>query len=122
MRAGRAFRVSGGLSDFRCDESVAVPDNAFATHLYRIAQEAVSNVVKHAKATRILIQLDRKGGFIELKVTDDGVGFPPASATRNGMGLHTMEYRARTIGGTLNISRAPERGTEVFCRVPQRSL
>jgi PAS domain S-box-containing protein len=105
-----------------CDESVVAANNAFATHLYRIAQEAVSNAVKHARATKILIRLDVAGGFIELKITDDGVGIPLPLKTTTGMGMHTMEYRARTIGGTLNISNGPAGGTIVCCRVPQRAI
>jgi PAS domain S-box-containing protein len=104
----------------RCDESVVVPDNAFATHLYRIAQEAVSNAVKHAKATNISIQLERTGGFIELRVADNGVGIPLPIKSRTGLGLHTMEYRARTIRGVLNVSPGPSGGIIVSCRVPQR--
>jgi PAS domain S-box-containing protein len=106
----------------RCDESVVVSDNAFATHLYRIAQEAVSNGVKHAKATKISIELERAGGFIELRVTDDGVGIPLPIKSKTGLGLHTMEYRARTIRGTLNVSPGPSGGTIVSCRVPQRAV
>jgi signal transduction histidine kinase len=90
--------------------------------LYRIAQEAVSNAVKHAKATKILIQLESAGGFIELRVTDNGVGIPLRAKTKTGLGLHTMEYRARTIRGTLNVSPGPSGGTIVSCRVPQRPV
>jgi PAS domain S-box-containing protein len=102
-----------------CDESIVVRDNAFATHLYRIAQEAVNNAVKHAKARRISVRLNCTGGFIELTVTDDGLGIPPSLGKTGGMGLHTMQYRARTIGGALNISPGPNGGTIVSCRVPQ---
>lgn len=106
-----------------CDESITIPNNAIATHLYRIAQEAATNAAKHAQAKRISIQLNRDGEFIELKVTDDGLGIRlPLKTTSGGMGLHTMEYRARTIGGTLNISRAPVRGTIVSCRLPQQHI
>ena len=102
-----------------CDEAVVVRDNAFATHLYRIAQEAVTNATKHAKASRILVRLNREGGFIELTVTDNGVGIPVSLEKSEGMGMHTMKYRARTIGGALNISRGAPGGTIVSCRVPQ---
>jgi PAS domain S-box-containing protein len=105
-----------------CDESVIISDNAFATHLYRIIQEAVTNAVKHSKANRILVDLSAAGGFIELTVSDDGVGMPPVGNKTGGMGLHTMEYRARTIGGILKISPAPGGGTIVSCRVPQRPV
>jgi PAS domain S-box-containing protein len=106
--------------DAECDESISVHDNAFATHLYRIAQEATTNAAKHARARKISIHLNRKGGFIELQVMDDGVGIPLPLEKSGGLGMHTMEYRARTIGGTLNISRAPARGTIVLCRVPEQ--
>jgi PAS domain S-box-containing protein len=102
-----------------CDESIVVRDNAFATHLYRIAQEAVTNAIKHAQAKRILVRLNREGGLIELTVTDNGIGIPSSMEKGEGMGMHTMKYRARNIGGTLNISGAASGGTIVSCRVPQ---
>jgi PAS domain S-box-containing protein len=105
-----------------CDESIAVPDNAFATHLYRIAQEAATNAAKHAKAALISVELNHSGGFIELKITDNGIGITLPLSGKGGMGLHTMEYRARTIGGTLNIAPAPTHGTIISCRVPQRPI
>jgi signal transduction histidine kinase len=102
-----------------CDESLVVAQNVLATHLYRIAQEAVNNAVKHAKPKKIVIHLKSVSGHIELSVVDDGIGIPLPLGTRNGMGLHTMEYRARMIGGILEISRPPSGGTLVSCRVPQ---
>ena len=105
-----------------CDESITVPDNAFATHLYRIAQEAATNAAKHSQATLISIELNRSGGFIDLKITDNGVGISLPLTGKSGMGMHTMEYRARTIGGTLNIAHAPVCGTLISCRVPQRPV
>jgi signal transduction histidine kinase len=89
-----------------------------ATHLYRIAQEAVNNAVKHSQAGTILIQLTETDGRMELRVSDDGIGisFPLKSS---GMGMHTMEYRARTIGGSLSVGPGPERGTVVSCLVRQ---
>ncbi len=74
----------------RCDESVAVPDNSFATHLYRIAQEAATNAAKHSKATLISIELNRTGDTIELKITDDGVGIPLPLSGKSGMGMHYL--------------------------------
>jgi PAS domain S-box-containing protein len=105
-----------------CDESLVISDNAFATHLYRIASEAVTNAIKHARANQILVDLSGAGGLIELTVTDNGVGMPAARKKTGGMGLHTMEYRARTIGGILKISLAPDGGTIVSCRVPRRPV
>ncbi len=93
-------------------------DSAAASHLYRIAQEAVNNAVKHSGARRIAIELSRGEGEIVLKVTDDGKGLPEASVRHSGMGLHIMDYRARLIGGSLHL-QSDARGTVVTCRIPQ---
>lgn len=91
-----------------------VEDNAVATHLYRIAQEAVSNAVKHGKASRIEIQLNCESGQLALAVKDNGVGFSEVTGGK-GMGLLTMNYRAAMIGGALLIRRLAGRGTVVLC-------
>jgi signal transduction histidine kinase len=107
--------------DVDCPQVVQVRDNAAATHLYRIAQEAANNAIKHGKVSSISIQLIVTGDQVRLTVSDDGVGIPmPLSST--GMGLHIMEYRARNIGGTLSIERGASGGTVVSCLVPQRSI
>ena len=90
-----------------------------ATHLYRIAQEAVNNAIKHSGGRTISIGLRESAREIELEVSDDGQGLQAASERRGGMGLHIMDYRARSIGGTLRIS-GNGTGTVVLCRVPQR--
>jgi PAS domain S-box-containing protein len=104
-----------------CPRSVFVNDIALATHLYRIAQEAVNNAIKHSGARSIQIQLRTAGQRIELKVSDNGAGIPLPLGSTSGMGLHIMEYRARTIGGILNIELRPGGGTVVSCAVPQQS-
>jgi two-component system CheB/CheR fusion protein len=92
-----------------------------ATHLYRIAQEAVNNAIKHSGGRTIWIRLRESAGEIELEVSDDGRGLQATPQRRAGMGLHIMDYRARSIGGTLRISgNAP--GTVVLCRVPHREV
>jgi len=102
-----------------CPQPVSVPDNAVATHLYRIAQEAVNNAVKHSRAGSILIQLKASRNRIELKISDDGIGITVPSHSAGGMGLHIMSYRAQAIGGTLNIESAGGHGTIVSCSAPQ---
>jgi PAS domain S-box-containing protein len=92
---------------------------ATATHLYRIAQEAVNNAVKHSGARCISIRLSGPEGSIELKIKDDGRGLPTAAERHAGMGLHIMDYRARRIGGVLKIS-GNGNGTVVECRVGAR--
>ncbi|MGA3283471.1 MAG: PAS domain-containing protein [Verrucomicrobiota bacterium] len=105
-----------------CPQPVFVRDNTVATHLYRIAQEAVNNAVKHSRAGSILIQLQASQNRVELKISDDGIGISlPLNATR-GMGMHIMAYRARTIGGVLNIERGPKGGTVVSCFAPRPSV
>ncbi len=102
-----------------CPQPVSVPDNAVATHLYRIAQEAVNNAIKHSRASLILIQLQTNQHRIELKISDNGIGIPVTAGSPRGMGLHILKYRAQAIGGVLNIERAPQHGTIIFCSVPQ---
>jgi signal transduction histidine kinase len=104
-----------------CAAPVPLRDNAVATHLYRIAQEAVTNAVKHSRASQILICLRTREGRIELRVTDNGIGVPASPAPSGGMGRYTMDYRARTIGGTLSVERGPNGGTVVSCLAPQSS-
>jgi PAS domain S-box-containing protein len=102
---------------FDCDQPVLVPDNVVATHLYRIAQEAVNNAIKHAQTHRIGIRLRCEGDRIQLTVEDDGVGIPENAAPA-GLGLRIMRYRAKMLGGTLTIGPDPEGGTVVACSVP----
>jgi len=101
-----------------CSEPVLVRNNTVATHLYRIAQEAVNNAIKHSRAGSILIELKAEDNRIELKISDDGIGIPITRNPSGGMGLHIMQYRAQAIGGTLTIGRAPEHGTMVSCSAP----
>ena len=101
---------------------IKVKNRAAATHLFRIAQEAVNNAVKHAQPTRIALCLSAATDAIELKVADDGRGLPDTARKATGMGLHIMDYRARNIGGVLSIEAGRDRGTTVCCRVPLAAL
>ncbi len=100
-----------------CDEHLNIADLDVATHVYRIAQEAVANAIKHGKARTVTIRLTAQAGQATLSVRDDGKGLPsqPRGA---GMGLHTMRYRASVIGGILDIKRGSPRGTLVTCTFP----
>jgi PAS domain S-box-containing protein len=104
-----------------CPQPVLVSDNTVATHLYRIAQEAVNNAVKHSRATSISLELKNNNNRIELKISDDGTGLTPSSPSTGGMGLHIMHYRARAINGTLTVEPGAEKGTVIFCSAPQPS-
>ena len=103
---------------FRCDHPVQVQDNTTATHLYRIAQEAVSNALKHGRARRIEIGLAAEASRVCLAVKDNGCGLP-ATPPRIGAGLRIMQYRAGMIGGSVVVQRGEPDGTTVACSVHQ---
>jgi signal transduction histidine kinase len=98
---------------------VRVPDDASALHLYRIAQEAVTNAVKHSSAKNVLITLDRNKTHTCVSVMDDGKGFV-VKRRGKGLGLHMMRYRANALGGELKIERRRTGGTDVTCVIPTR--
>lgn len=103
---------------FECPKPVRVPDAEVAGHLYRIAQEAVNNAVKHAVPSEIRIGLEHRDGAFLLEIDDDGEGFDQSATLRGGMGLRVMRYRARLMDGTLEIGSPPAGGTRISCRVP----
>ncbi len=86
-----------------------IQDNTVATHLFRIAQEAVTNAIKHGKPGRIEISLTETPGRINLAVRDDGSGLPDRQRKKAGMGLRIMRYRAGMIGGSLAIQKGARR-------------
>jgi PAS domain S-box-containing protein len=103
---------------FREVDTVLVHDNIVATHIYRIAQEAVSNAAQHADAASIGIVLANGDDQLRLQVRDDGNGLDSDQMDTSGMGVQIMNYRARIIGGTLEINSTSEDGTVVTCTRP----
>jgi signal transduction histidine kinase len=100
------------------EDGVTIPNPEVSMHLYRIAQEAVANALKHANAKGVSITLGKVGGHLRLTVQDDGPGVPAtAFSSSTGMGLRTMKYRAGLIGAHLEIGRGPEGGTLVSCHM-----
>ncbi len=95
-----------------------VHNSTAATHMYRIAQEAVSNAVRHGSAHAIHIALAEGPGQIRLRVKDDGEGFRPGEHDGPGMGMRIMNYRARIIGGALEVTSRPGTGTTITCTIP----
>jgi signal transduction histidine kinase len=89
-----------------------------AYHLYRITQEAVSNAVKHGGCRVVSIDLGITKRGVTLTVDDDGSGIPEEVARVDGMGLKTMTYRARLVGGIVSVSPRPGGGTRVRCVCP----
>lgn len=90
-----------------------------AESLYRIAQEAVSNALHHARAHRIDLRLSSDSQYCRLEIHDDGEGFDPSMATNgHGLGLRTMRYRCELVGGTLHIESARGAGTRIQAQLP----
>ena len=115
--AVRTNRGQGTVCRCECEESVLLHNDATATHLYRIAQEAVANACRHGHAREIWIRLALEGDHAALTVEDDGVGLPAETTPSNGMGLRIMAQRARMIGATLRVLGRPGQGTTVTCTV-----
>jgi signal transduction histidine kinase len=93
-------------------------DAAVVTQFYRIAQEAVANAVKHARPSRIVIELDAADGEMRLNIFDDGVGLGDSGETE-GLGLRMMQHGANLIGATFNVARRDPAGTIVSCVLAQ---
>ena len=114
------------LFDIRCTfEATGSPpeeQGAWAIHLYRIAQEAVSNAVKHGKAERVRMTLALGPERIRLIVQDDGAGFPDTWSDSPGMGVRLMAYRANLIGAVLDIRDGVDGGTVVRCTLRPDAL
>lgn len=114
--AGQTSERFGIECRLDCADMGLVEDRVVATQLYRIAQEAVSNAVKHGKARSIVIGLSSHMP-VRLTIRDDGVGLPNGAGDGKGMGLRIMNYRANVIGGTLEIKPDPAGGTVVTCKL-----
>ena len=93
---------------------------ATETHVYRVAQEALNNVLRHAAARHVTVLLERKGDGVVLVIEDDGRGFDPAidRGQGGGLGLLGMRERAQIVGGRIEIETGPGQGTSVYLRVP----
>ncbi len=102
-----------------CAAQLRVPDAEVAGHLYHIAQEGVNNAMKHAGASEIRIGLERREGTLLLEIDDDGEGFDETTTPAKGIGLRVMRYRAKLMGGSLDIGPAPAGGTRISCTIPQ---
>jgi signal transduction histidine kinase len=100
---------------FLCEEQILIHDTVAGNNLYRIAQEAINNALKHGHCKSISIGLGAVDEEVILTVKDDGVGFPDGKEVGPGMGLHIMNYRAKMIGASLDIRRGAGGGTIVIC-------
>jgi signal transduction histidine kinase len=105
------------LCRFECDSPVLIHDAHTAGHLYRIAQEAVGNALKHGRAAHILIHLEATEQSTVLSIKDDGGGLPPVLPKSDGMGLRIMAHRSAMIGGRFKAARDEAGGTLVTCEL-----
>jgi PAS domain S-box-containing protein len=112
----------GLACELNCPQPIQIVNQELAIQLFRIAQEAVNNAIKHSAAKRIEIGLEKKAHSLCLWVMDDGVGIAERPAAGRGMGMHIMAYRAQVIGGSLEIRRNDTGGTIARCFVPQAVL
>jgi signal transduction histidine kinase len=101
-------------------EIPTVPE-AVVSQLYKIAQEAVTNAIKHGKAKEVQISMTQLDGNLVMRVRNDGEPFPETISMSNRMGLRIMNYRANTLGAKLEIKGEDKRGTVVTCSMPMHS-
>ncbi|HEX5222210.1 MAG TPA: response regulator [Verrucomicrobiae bacterium] len=116
--AASVASLFGVRCTFLCPSPIPRIDQPRAIHLFRIAQEATSNAIKHGRATTIVIQLNHQPGNIDLTVEDDGRGLSKEIRDQRGTGMYIMNYRARTIGATLEIQPGANGGVTVTCSLP----
>jgi PAS domain S-box-containing protein len=103
---------------FHSPSPVPVKNEEVANHLYRIAQEAINNCLKHSKARHLTVHLARWGHGLQLKITDDGQGLPSDPVRATGMGLRLMKHRAALLGAELEINSAAGEGVHLSCTLP----
>ena len=109
------FQVSCCL---QAGEPVLIHDANLSTHLYRIAQEAVNNALKHGHAKKITISLTAANKYGTLRILNDGASLPQPPVNGAGMGMQIMNYRARIIGGSLKVDSGKPRGVTITCIFP----
>jgi len=117
-RCDEITQVTGLGLRFTAEGETADLSPEIALCLFRVAQEALTNVVRHAAARQVTVSLHRWDAGISLEVDDDGRGFSVDSPSGRGLGLHSALERARQAGGTLTVRSAPDRGTTIHVNIP----
>ncbi len=108
--------IFGISCDFECNKNVLSYDYSVKTNLYRIAQEAINNAIKHANPKNITVMIHSQNGNTIFQIKDDGSGIEKSQNMKKGMGLRTMKYRANLIGASLDIDNDINGGTIVNCK------
>ena len=116
----RIARQSGIRVAYNCVDLPSLPEH-FQISLFRVLQEALTNIIKHAEAGHVDVFLHQEQGMVVLEVRDDGVGFDPSSVLKGkdrGIGLQGIEERMEALGGSVKISSQPGQGTRLLAEVP----
>ena len=116
--AASSTKLLGIRCAYETAGSPVIRDKVAAVHLYRIAQEAINNATKHGKATDVVVSFVEDGQATILRIADNGTGLSQTENEGDGMGLGLMQYRARLVGGELNIEEPQTGGTVVSCGIP----
>jgi signal transduction histidine kinase len=119
--ADTTTRSSGVRCVFECPEHIPEVREATACNLYRIAQEAVNNALKHADSQEIRIGLECRDGSLDLEVDDDGCGLPEGPVERGGIGFRIMQHRTEVMGGRMEYGAPPAGGTRIAVHIPLSS-
>lgn len=106
---------------FNHSASLKFGDDQTAGHLFRIAQEAVNNAVKHSGASEVRVRLSNRHGDLRLEISDNGQGFPNPRASMPGIGLQIMRHRASVIGAELDINSQTDKGVTITCTLKRKT-
>lgn len=121
----RSCEAAGIRADLIVDDLSEVFGKELEIHFYRIVQECINNIVKHSRASEVTVLVQRSASTVSLAVTDDGIGFSPASAdldgTSGGFGLTGISERARLLGGKASIRSAPGKGATVTVEIEHQA-
>jgi PAS domain S-box-containing protein len=121
LELAQATSSSGRIQcRIECPAPVIIEDREAAAQLYRIAQEAVNNALKHSQGSQVAIQLQQRNGVIRLRVSDNGRGFPKNPKSGQGLGLQVMKHRANLIGAELELGPESGKGAVVTCTLRQK--
>ncbi len=116
--AGNVVAIHQKNCEVSCCEELTVDDVHVVINLFRIAQEAVNNAIRHGGATRIALNLVSNPGGVTLQIDDNGCGLAEDFEARGGLGMHSMRYRASILGAALNFCALPDGGTRVAISLP----
>jgi signal transduction histidine kinase len=116
--AARTHALGRVQCKFETSGTIRMTDATAAGHLYRIAQDAVNNAIKHAEAKRVTVALRQAADTLTLEIADDGKGLPKSAKVDTGLGLGVMQHRAKLIRAELTISSKRGQGVTIRCRLP----